>query len=159
MEYQNNHEYTSKGVGTAALTTGIIGTVGAALGGGLGLLGGMGGIGRTGDDQYITRHEMNLLREIAAKDSEIALIKSEQNTEIKIADIYERIMTRVNADARAQADWNATQAVYNATNTAGISCLRNQVEQLQSLTALRIPNTSVCPGWGDVKVTPVTPTT
>lgn len=52
------------------------------------------------------------------------------------------------------------QKVYNATNTATISCISNQVAQLMALTKLVIPNTSVCPGWGGVTVAPATtPTT
>jgi len=50
------------------------------------------------NDKPVTRYEMNLLKESMEKDSEIALLKSEQNTEVKIADVYERVMTRVNGD-------------------------------------------------------------
>ena len=50
------------------------------------------------------------------------------------------------------------QAVYNATQTGAISCIQNQIAQLQSLTKLIVPNTSVCPGWGNVTIThPTTP--
>ena len=41
-------------------------------------------------------------------------------------------------------------------STAAISCLQNQGAALQGLTKLVIPNSSVCPGWGAVKVTPET---
>ena len=53
----------------------------------------------------------------------------------------------------------AQQAVYNATNTATIGCIQNQVNQLLGLTKLVVPNTSVCPGWGNVTITPATTTT
>ena len=39
------------------------------------------------------------------------------------------------------------QAVYNATQTGAISCIQGQIAQLQSLTKLVVPNTSVCPGY------------
>ena len=39
----------------------------------------------------------------------------------------------------------AQQAVYNATNTSTIACLQNQVAQLQALTKVVIPYTSICP--------------
>ena len=65
---------------------------------------------------------------------------------------------RANKDA--QNGINLQQAVYNGTNTAALNCLQGQVAQLYSLTALRIPNTSICPGWGDVTVAPAAaPTT
>lgn len=51
------------------------------------------------------------------------------------------------------------QAVYNATNTAVINCLQNQVNTLMGLTKTVIPNTSICPGWGNVTVAPATTTT
>ena len=50
------------------------------------------------------------------------------------------------------------QNVYNATNTAAIGCIQAQVAQLMSLTKVVIPNGSICPGWGNVTVTPTTTT-
>jgi len=145
--------------GTTAL--GIIGTAlgGLATAGGLtGILGG----NVSAEDRPVTRHELEQAQIIAAKDSEIALLKSEQNTEVKITDVYERIMTRVNADARAQADVNAAQAVYNATNGATVGVINSQVQQLMALTKLVVPADSVCPqpmarynSW----TAPTTPTT
>ena len=52
----------------------------------------------------------------------------------------------------------ATQAVYNATQTAAINCMQGQISQLFGLTKLVVPNTSVCPGWGNVTITPNTTT-
>ena len=72
----------------------------------------------------------------------------------KIADVYERLNTKIGA-VEAQI---AQQAVYNATSTATINCISGQVAQLMSLTKLVIPNGSVCPGWGNVNVTPATTT-
>jgi len=148
-------EFASNGKGNLGVTLGAIGT-------GLGVLGGMGtslGILGNGQREYATKDDLNNAIIIAQKDSEIALLKAEQADEIKIADVYERIMTRVNADKNEQLAVNANQAVYNSTANANISVLNNQVQQLMGLTALRIPNTSVCPGWGAVAVNPVyTPT-
>jgi hypothetical protein len=50
------------------------------------------------------------------------------------------------------------QRVFNNTAINNISCISGQVAQLMGLTKLVVPNTSVCPGWGDVTVT-VTPAT
>ena len=48
------------------------------------------------------------------------------------------------------------QAVMNATITANLGCMAQQIAQLQGLTKLVVPNTSVCPGWGNVTITPST---
>ena len=59
----------------------------------------------------------------------------------KITEVYERLSSRI----RGVEDQVAAQAVYNATNTATLSCIQSQVAQLQGLTKLVIPITSVCP--------------
>lgn len=147
-------EYASNGKGNLGVTLGAIGTGLGALGnsGILGLFGG--NRGNTEGGRYITKDELDYVQTIAAKDSEIALLKSEQNTEVKIADVYERVMNKVLANERDQAKVNADQAVFNGVNTATMNCMQNNIAQLMSLTALRIPNTSVCPGWGEVTITP-----
>ena len=53
----------------------------------------------------------------------------------------------------------AQQAVVNAQQTGIVSCMQGQIAQLYSLTKLVVPNTAVCPGWGNVTVTPATTTT
>ena len=146
-------EYASRGTAIGGLTTGIIGSTLGLLNGGAGLLGLMPNQAQSGGG-YVTKEMLDLSMKLAAKDSELALVKSEQNTEVKIADVYERIMTKVNANQREQDAINREQAVYNGVNNATINCMKGHIEQLLSLTALRIPNTSVCPGWGPVTVTP-----
>lgn len=136
-------EYSSNGKGNAALTTGIIGTVGTGL---QFLNGGLFGAGRMADgQQYVTKDELGYVQELARKDSEIALLKSEQNTEVKIADVYERLITRINSDQKAQAEFNAAQMVYNANANSAISVLQNQVGVLNSLTKTIIPIDNICP--------------
>lgn len=136
-----------------------------AVGTGLGILGchfgGFGGFGNgRGADgsHYVTKDELDYVQTIARKDAEIALLKSEQNTEVKIADVYERLAKKMNENQREQDHVNREQAVYNGVNSATVMGLKSQIDQLMGLTALRIPNTSVCPGWGEVKVEPVPPT-
>jgi len=124
-----------------------IGGIGGYIGGISALLGnnGLFGCGNNENDRPVSRYEFGLLKESMEKSSEIALLKSEQNTEIKIADVYERIMTRVNADRAAQAEVNAAQAVYNATNGATVATINSQVAQLMALTKLVVPAANVCP--------------
>jgi ribosomal protein L29 len=106
---------------------------------------------------------MNQAQTIAAKDAEIGLLKADKYTDQKLSEVTAYLMgqikdlsNEVRANKDEQAGVNMQQAVYNATNTAAISCLQNQVAALQGLTKLVIPNSSVCPGWGAVKVTPET---
>lgn len=95
--------------------------------------------------EYVTKDELNYVQALAAKDSEIALLKSEQNTEVKIADVYERIMTRVNADKSEQTAINTQQGIYNATANSAIAVMQSQIASLQSLTKCIIPADNVCP--------------
>lgn len=173
--------YASKGIANAGLTTGIIGTaLGAinSIGNHGGIISGLGGntsmgdmaevaravaeisgvTGRCSENTPVTRYDIANLKELMAKDQEIAILKSEQNTEVKIADVYERIMTRVNADQREQSAWNAQQMVNNAQMSAAIAANATSIASLQNccsqITKLVVPNSSICPGWGAVTVTP-----
>lgn len=155
MEYQ----YSSRGQGNLATTLGAIGTGLGIFNGGLGLFNnGLGGYHNTDGGRYVTKDELDYVQTISAKDSEIALLKSEQNAEIKIADVYERLITRINADARAQADVNAAQMVYNANANSAISVLQNQVCVLNGLTKTIVPITNVCPEPMPAKNSWVAPT-
>ena len=147
-------EYASLGVGNAGLATGIIGTALGVLNGGLGLL--SGNTGTNANNGYVTKDELKYVKELAQKDSQISLLQSEQNTEVKIADVYERVMTRINADQRAQAEWNTSQSVANAQMSAAIATNASSIAALQGccnqITKLVVPNSSICPGWGTVTV-------
>lgn len=146
-------EFASKGVAGSGLGLGIAGTALGILNGGLGNI--LGGAQMCAENQYINRYELEMENKIVSKDSEIALLKSNIYTDQKIADVYERLNAKI---AGVEAGINA-QAVYNATNTATINCIQGQVAQLYSLTKLVVPNSSVCPGWGSVTITPATTTT
>ena len=147
-------EFASKGVAGSGLGLGIAGTALGVLNGGLGnLLGGI-GMNANGCNQYINRYEMELENKIVNKDSEIALLKSNIYTDQKIADVYERLNTKIGGVESAVN----TQAVYNATMNGAINCMQGQIAQLYGLTKLVVPNTSVCPGWGNITITPTTTT-
>lgn len=154
----------SAGVAGAGLGLGIAGTTLALLNnGGLGnLLGGLGGC----NNQYATKSDIAYSQELAKKDSEIALLKSEQNTEVKIAEVYDRLITRINADRQAQSDWNAAQMVNNCSMSNAIAVNTNSINALQnccnSITKLVVPKDAICPAvmpefnsW----TAPTTPTT
>ena len=112
-----------------------------------------------GQDALVTRYEATMMQELAAKDSKIGLLESNIYTDQKIADVYERLNTKIAANKDAQDAVNLQQAVYNGTNSAAINCIQNQIAQLFGITKLVVPNTSVCPGWGNVTITPSTTTT
>ena len=155
MEYTN--EFASKGVAGAGLGLGIAGTALGLMGNGNGVLGGLFGNGRCGcnEDHTVNRYEAAQSARIAELETEVKLRDSNIYTDGKILDLYKYVDGKFGCIERELCD----QRVYNATNTATISCISNQVAQLASLTKVVIPNTSVCPGWGNVTVTPTTPAT
>lgn len=147
-----------------------VGGIGGYIGGIATLLGMLGnGYGAMpaaaapGAPSFVTKDELTMAMTIAGKDSEIAMLKSEQNTEVKIADVYERLIMRINADRNAQMEWNATQSVNNAQMASAIAVNANSIGAIQGIlgqiTKTVIPNSSVCPGWGEVTVKPATTTT
>lgn len=153
----NGENYNVTGQGQGALNTvlGAVGTYGALQSGALGgILGGFGGgwnnYGNrpleviTSDDRAISRYEAKMMQELAAKDGKIALLESNIYTDSKIADVYEKLNVKINANKEAQDAINLQQAVYNGTNTATIGCLKNEIAQLQALSELVVPQRKVC---------------
>ena len=181
------HETHRDGSITAGLTTGIIGT---ALGA-LNTLGGsngnpLGGLLGGCKSNYVTKEEFVMGQELAKKDSEIAILKSENYDEKKIAEVYAELNKQINgvkdvvaanrdrADDRlfgtyeklnnkidfnksVQDGINATQLAYNGTNSATIACMQTQLAQLQGMTKLVIPNSTLCPGVPSVYLTHTAP--
>lgn len=149
-------EFASKGVAGSGLGLGIAGTALGLLNGGLGNVLGT-GYNNCGcsDNMHVNRYELSQENRIAKLETEVALRDANIFTDQKIAEVYEKLDGRIRG---VEAGLNA-QAVYNATNTATINCIQGQVAQLFSLTKLVVPNTSVCPGWGNVTITPSTTTT
>lgn len=152
MEMENR--YASKGVGGTALGLGA-GALGLEL-----VRGGLNGLFNNTNnccesDHFVNRYEAQQQARISELETEVKLRDSNIYTDGKILELYKYVDGKFGA-VEAQI---CQQNVYNATNTATISCIQNQIAQLASLTKLVVPNTSVCPGWGDVTVTPATTTT
>ena len=154
-------EYASKGIAGAGLGTGIAGLTLGVLNGGLnGILGGgcgnyMGRNACCSENNMVNRYELSQESRISKLESEIALRDANIYNDQKLLELYKYIdgkLETVNGTL-------ATQAVYNATQTATINCMQGQIGQLFGLTKLVVPNTSVCPGWGNVTITPSTTTT
>lgn len=148
-------EFASKGVAGSGLGLGIAGTALGLLNGGLGNILGTGCNHVCSENMAVTRYELGQEQKIAQLESQIALRDANIYSDQKLVEVYKDLSARING---LEAGLNA-QAVYNATNTATINCIQGQVGQLFSLTKLVVPNTSVCPGWGNVTITPSTTTT
>ena len=177
-------EFASKGVAGAGLGLGIAGTALGVLSGGLGNI--LGNIGSKqcnhGDDIAFASSMASLISSMAsiasvghneggdripvnryeaAQSARIA----ELETEVKLRDANTFTMSEI-GKLRDYVDSKfatvheelCQQRVYNATNIATVNCLSGQVAQLMSLTKVVIPNTSICPGWGNVTVAPATTT-
>lgn len=150
MEMTN---YASKGVGNAALATGIIGTSLGALNamGGLGALTGVvRGVGANvnciNEDHCVNRYELNMVREndraivekdlvIAQKDSELALARAKENTREEIISLYEQIKREMNMQNDANAAQFAAinqqlgaQAVQNQANKDSFQILQERMD-------------------------------
>ena len=142
-------EFASNGKANAGLATGIIGTsIGGLLALGSGLLNGNGFAMRNGccaEDHLINRYDLQKEQDIAKLETENSLLRANIYTDQKLADLYERLDSKIRVNEAAinqQAVYNATN---NATNTSTIACLQNQVACLQALTKVVIPGTNICP--------------
>jgi hypothetical protein len=153
MEHENR--YASNGKGNLGVTLGAIGT-------GLGILGGngLGGLFNGGnncacnEDHYVNRYEASQSARIAELETEVKLRDSNIYVDSKILDLYRYVDGKFGCIESELCQ----QRVYNATNTATLNCISGQVASLLALTKTVIPNTSICPGWGNVTVAPATTT-
>lgn len=136
---------------------GIYNTVGASAGilsflqnGGLGNILGGNNCGCS-ENMAVNRYELNLTREADSLKSENALLRSQVYTDQKIVEATAylqgeigKVATKLENFKDAQNAVNLQQATYNATATANISCLGQQIAQLQSLSQLVVPQNKVC---------------
>lgn len=134
-------EYASKGVGTAGLTTGIIGSaLGVLNGGGLGILNG-GMTGGCSENMSVNRYELAQEQKIAELQSQVALRDANIYQDQKTLELYKYIDGKISG-VEAQL---CQQAVVNAQITANIGCMQGQIAALQGLTKTIIPIDNVCP--------------
>lgn len=149
-------EFATKGVAGAGLGTGIAGLALGVLNGGLGnVLGGLGCNNTCSENMAVSRYELGQESKIAKLESEIALRDANIYNDQKSLELYKYFDGEIKRIDRTLCE----QAVYNATQTGAIGCIQGQIAQLYSLTKLVVPNSSVCPGWGNVTITPSTTTT
>ena len=104
------------------------------------------------EDRCVTRHELDLIREIQNKDAALSIANSENYTDKKLTEVYAALANRdkdinakIDANYREQAAINLTQATYNASNNAAIACMQNQINVLVGMTKTVIPAANICP--------------
>lgn len=143
-------EFASKGVAGAGLGTGIAGLSLGVLNSGLlnGVFGGGGNCCH--ENMPVNRYEAEQQAKIAKLESDLAL--RDATTYVlgetgKLRDYFETKFDRIECQL-------SDQKAYNAANNAALGCINGQIAQLYSLTKLVVPNTAVCPGWGEVTITP-----
>ena len=137
-------EYASKGVGTAGLTTGIIGTALGAMG--TGILPGLFGGGPSAncynsENMPVNRYEAAQNARIAELETEVKLRDANTYTIGEIGKLRDYVDGKFNA-VNAQL---CQQAVINAQTVANISCMQNTINSLTALTKTVIPIGNVCP--------------
>lgn len=138
----------SQGIGGAALGLAIPGTLAF-----LNQIGGIGGLFGGNNNQC------NDTRMISALESEIAKLKSERYTDKVGTDVYAEINKKYIELAQFIAAQDKANAVAEAVMAERLNCLTNRVSAIEALTKLVVPNSSVCPGWGNVTITPAAATT
>lgn len=145
----------TRGIAVGGLTTGVIGAALGAMNSGIlpGLFGG--NAVACSENMGVNRYELSMVRELTNKDMEIAYLKGRDASKTDDLELYKYIDGKIAAVERELAD----QRVFNATQIGTIGCIQGQIAQLMGLTKLVIPNTAVCPGWGNVTITPATAAT
>lgn len=142
MAYENNDkEYASKGVGTAGLTTGIIGTV---LGSGI-LNNGLAGI--FGGNQ---NPAASPVYQLSQKDNEIALLKAQQYSDNKTFALAERV---ANLETKVVAIETAAPLRDKILSDSII----NLQATLSRIAVPMVPNYALAPGYGPAFVAPMPP--
>lgn len=148
-----------------------VGSIGGYIGGIATLLGGLGGLNAVQNGAgYVSKETFELQTKLTEAEKNNAILAADLASEKKMVEVYNAATNRINTvreelsgrilDLERQVASNAAaQGVINCGVQSSLAVANSQIAQLMSLTALRIPNASVCPGWGTVKVTPETTTT
>lgn len=148
----------SGGLGGAALGLAIPGTVALVnqLTNGQGLFGGLFNGGNGGCNNNV----------VSALESALAQERAERYTDQTGTEVYKQfakerneIQAQISAIFAAIAQMDKQNAVAEAINGERISCLTTKVNNIYDVFKLVVPNSSVCPGWGNVTITPAAATT
>lgn len=141
-EYNASNDYASKGVGTAGLTTGIIGTVGTAIA--TGILGGNGIGGLFGGNQ---NPSASPIYQLSQKDNEIALLKAQQYSDNKTFALAEKV-------AGLETKIVAIETAAPLRDKILSDSILSLQAQMAEISVRKVPNYAVAPGWGPAMVAP-----
>lgn len=141
MAVYNNDEYASKGVGTAGLTTGIIGTV---LGSGI-LNNGLAGL--FGGNQ---NPEASAAYQLSKKDNEIAQLKAQQYSDNKFFALSEKV-------AGLETKIVAIETAAPLRDKILSDSILSLQQQMAEISVRRVPNYALAPGYGPAMVGPMPP--
>lgn len=89
----------------------------------------------------VNRYEATQAARIAELETEVKLRDANTYTDGKLLELYKYVDGKFGC-IEAQI---CQQNVYNATNTAAISCINNQIATLMSLTKVVVPAQNICP--------------
>lgn len=105
-------------------------------------------------------------QQVSALMSELAKEKSERYTDQVGTEVYkqfakerEQTQQQISALFAAIAQMDKTVSVNQAVTEEKLSCLGKKVNDIYDVFKLVVPNSSVCPGWGTVTITPAATTT
>lgn len=154
-------EFASKGVAGSGLGLGIAGTaLGLLNANNGGLLGGLFGNGgcACSENQVVNRYELQQESKIAELQSQIALRDANTYNDQKLLEVYKYFDGELKEIRKENCDKWANQGIINAKFESAIDVLGSQVSSISTmvsgLTKTVIPNSNVCPGWGNVCVEP-----
>lgn len=143
MATYNNEDYASKGVGTAGLTLGVIGT---ALASGILNGNGLGGLfGNTNNNPA-----SSAVYQMSQKDNEIALLKAQQYSDNKTFALAERV---ANLETKVVSIETAAPLRDKILSDSILSLQ----QQMAEISVRKVPNYAVAPGWGPAFVAPLPP--
>lgn len=105
-------------------------------------------------------------QQVSALLAELAKEKSERYTDQIGTEVYkqfakerEQTQAQISALFAAVAQLDKSFSVSDAVNGERITCLRKDINNIYDVFKLVVPNSSICPGWGNVTITPATTTT
>lgn len=167
---EGDKSVASTGLAGTALGLAIPGTIAllnqwSGNGNGNGFLGGLFGGCNNNNNAY-----MHDTRMISTLESQIQKLESERYTDAVGIDLYKQTVKENKEAAQrvrdnfytafsAIAALDKQVAVDKARTECQIDALSGRVSALEGVTKLVVPNSSVCPGWGNVTITPATTTT
>ena len=112
----------------------------------------------------VNRYELSQQRELANKDMEIAYLRGQNETDTKLLEVYKYFDGEIKAMRQTQCDKWAGQGIINAKFESAVDVMSTQIgsisNTINSITKTVVPNTSICPGWGNtcVQIVPCTTT-